>query len=1584
MRIALLSYEYPPETGFGGIGTYTYYHARALARLGHEVHVFAGSTRAERRTYDDAGVAVTRFRKVGPVERLLPRLERHELWWFQNRLQTAASAYAAVRREMSSGRFDVFEMPECGADGALLMQLHDLPGVVRLHSPAELIMPTYPSRTLDRALTAMVERIAMNGARALSSCSGWLAREVRQRLGVGRPIEVIPNGIELGIFDGDEGIDTVRLGVPKEGIRIFFANRIETRKGIEVVQELAAQVLPLHPSATLVLAGRDDGGYLERVFWPRMRELGLQERVRHLGGLKPNQVRACLKQTDVFLLPSIWENAPYSLLEAMSAGRAIVASDCGGIPEMLRHEVDGLVARTGDVASFRRCLERLLVTEGLRQRLGRSARQRIESRYTSERVALQSLDFYAWSLRAPVAFLAPGARLPELEVDAHNWFQAWWLRGSRVTERPVLARHDAGRPRLLGLPLAALEFVERVLARSYWDGAGTPDTRESAFLDELGLLLREAAARAHAAGSEPEASETLALPALTHPLFDDDVRATVLVDELWRLEAGPELRSWLARETAVAGFDERASRRPLLRELAALAARVAPTSASYELLRRIYRSVSLHARVVKQDKEWFAAAPRGLRLQEHVEALNLHAPLKRPAYPVAARPVAPVAGRTPAVTVLIPSFRHEAYVAAAIESVLGQEHVNLRVVVIDDASPDGTLAVARAIQDSRLEVHANPTNLGLGESLRRALANVETEWVAVLNSDDLFHRDRLRSLLAAAERHPDAAVIASDVATIDGRGWRIDSRTCCVVDHGQRVRDWLDWYERVRREAAEGGRQAAFDSLLRHNHLATSSNIFCRTDWLRPRIDACRDLAYCVDWMVFLLAAAEGRLAHVPEDLVGYRLHEANTVWFEAHGREGYVLEVNLVVARALRSWLAALDPGLAPLARARLLAELLGRHVAAHGETDGLLLYLFASASEVPGVALGEQPAGREAAAAAVRRKELERELAQQPLPAWRIAERVRDAERGRIARRLAEALLARSHFLEPETLRLRAALTQAGEGQADARAWQERFAEVQALTTELTAELTASRSEAERQLRTELAAAADLAQARLAEALRQAAEREQSLRQDAEAQLARVQSALEQERRTWGKLESELRDWASRLELQRRRELAGVRATIDWKVGRMVLDTLHLRGPAKATQRLWRRMRLGWARRWLRRAGPQGGGPRIAVVAPDLPGEEGGIGLLADAQVLLAAGLDVLVAGWVGGQPRFLGASAASLARRQHWIAPDAAQLAADMAWWRGACPERVAQLAAEYQDEDWLGRICCLARSLERWRPTLLLASGSGRTARTVAAAAHLLDLPFVLSLGRQDAVALPSRGSREGERLLRASALLVDSDATGREAARGFGSATPCIVRLPVLQVGRVSSAAANRICLVAFGPVEDHPAWQQALRGLAELRGRGLEAELHVVLAELETPAGLAAADRVRWWAHAAGLAEHVHWHAGAHVDGYERVVSAGHVAVIPAAAEQRETVSWPRALGFAAGAGLPIVLLGDGAPAASANPMGARVVVGSPHEFAEAVLAAARGQGVRPTAPESLLAWPARLRECIASHSRSPEGRSGP
>src|SRR5260221_316826 len=97
MNIAVLSYEYPPDTGFGGIGTYTYYHARALVKLVHSVHVCAGSTRNGVVHEEHDGVRITRIRNEGWLHRLLMPARSLQYLWFSNRVDTANAAFIALR-----------------------------------------------------------------------------------------------------------------------------------------------------------------------------------------------------------------------------------------------------------------------------------------------------------------------------------------------------------------------------------------------------------------------------------------------------------------------------------------------------------------------------------------------------------------------------------------------------------------------------------------------------------------------------------------------------------------------------------------------------------------------------------------------------------------------------------------------------------------------------------------------------------------------------------------------------------------------------------------------------------------------------------------------------------------------------------------------------------------------------------------------------------------------------------------------------------------------------------------------------------------------------------------------------------------------------------------------------------------------------------------------------------------------------------------------------------------------------------------------------------------------------------------------
>jgi glycosyltransferase involved in cell wall biosynthesis len=146
------------------------------------------------------------------------------------------------------------------------------------------------------------------------------------------------------------------------------------------------------------LAGRDLFGYVAGTVIPRIQNEGLADRFHVLGALDLADVRALLRRSDIFLLPSLWENCPYSCIEAMAAGRPIVASDCGGMPELIADGTNGLLARSGDADSFAQALEELIEANALRERLGAAARRTVEQRLTDVETARRIADVYGQAL----------------------------------------------------------------------------------------------------------------------------------------------------------------------------------------------------------------------------------------------------------------------------------------------------------------------------------------------------------------------------------------------------------------------------------------------------------------------------------------------------------------------------------------------------------------------------------------------------------------------------------------------------------------------------------------------------------------------------------------------------------------------------------------------------------------------------------------------------------------------------------------------------------------------------------------------------------------------------------------------------------------------------------------------------------------------------------------------------------------------------------------------------------------------------------------------------------------------------------
>jgi glycosyltransferase involved in cell wall biosynthesis len=395
VKIALLSYEYPPHTGFGGIGTYTWHHARALAKLGHEVHVIAGATEhADLQSAFSHGVTVWRVNGHGPLLRTAHLIGALGLPWTRSRLEIALNARRAVRELDRRIGFDVIEGPECGADGLFASQVSDAPIIVRLQSPAQVIMPFYRVSRADTVTCSAIEAWGMRRAHHMTASSAFVASEVRRVLGEARPIPVIPNGIDLDWFDSQRSIDaTTAFGLTKNKVTIFFGARMERRKGLHLFREILLGVLARH-DVSIVLAGADESGYVQSTLLPELRARATWGSVTYLGALGLGEVRSCLRHADIYLFPSLWDSCPSAILEAMAASKAIIASDAGGLPELIAHGVSGLMAPADQPMRFVDALSELIESRGHRERLGTAARQTVEDRFTDELVARQSLEVY--------------------------------------------------------------------------------------------------------------------------------------------------------------------------------------------------------------------------------------------------------------------------------------------------------------------------------------------------------------------------------------------------------------------------------------------------------------------------------------------------------------------------------------------------------------------------------------------------------------------------------------------------------------------------------------------------------------------------------------------------------------------------------------------------------------------------------------------------------------------------------------------------------------------------------------------------------------------------------------------------------------------------------------------------------------------------------------------------------------------------------------------------------------------------------------------------------------------------------------
>lgn len=161
---------------------------------------------------------------------------------------------------------------------------------------------------------------------------------------------------------------------------LLFLGRIVAEKGVEDLLHAMHLVLAHIPDCRLVMAGTGD---LQRYRELAVR-LGVGHAVQFPGYVEGAAKAELFSQASAFVLPSHIEAMPMSVLEAMAQGLPVVATTVGGIPQAVRHGVDGLLFEPRDVAALADALVRLLSDEVLRCSLAAAARLRVEQNFSAD------------------------------------------------------------------------------------------------------------------------------------------------------------------------------------------------------------------------------------------------------------------------------------------------------------------------------------------------------------------------------------------------------------------------------------------------------------------------------------------------------------------------------------------------------------------------------------------------------------------------------------------------------------------------------------------------------------------------------------------------------------------------------------------------------------------------------------------------------------------------------------------------------------------------------------------------------------------------------------------------------------------------------------------------------------------------------------------------------------------------------------------------------------------------------------------------------------------------------------------------
>ncbi|MHB8635062.1 MAG: glycosyltransferase family 4 protein [Fimbriimonadaceae bacterium] len=388
MRVVMLSWEYPPRI-VGGISPHVSELSRQLSLRGIETHVVTKETPlAPDEEIEPSGVYVHRVHLQDRPNDFL-----HEIQLLNQ--ATDLRVRKLLEDWRPGGEPTIFHAHDwLSLDAARELKYeYKLPIVATIHATESgrhggIFNDT--SKYIHEQeywLTYEAWRIVV--------CSDFMKREVVRLFNAPNDkVDVIYNGVDAAKFEFDWSVaDRVahraKLALPSEKI-VLYVGRFVREKGIHVLLNAASAVLAEEPETKFLIVG---GGHRER-FEKFVHWAGLQEKVLFTGFMANRALHMLYRCADVAVFPSLYEPFGIVALEAMAAGAPVVASDAGGLREVVHHDETGTLCYANDPGSLAWAILKVLRDPTRAQKLEAKAKTRLRLDFDWGHIAERTIAVY--------------------------------------------------------------------------------------------------------------------------------------------------------------------------------------------------------------------------------------------------------------------------------------------------------------------------------------------------------------------------------------------------------------------------------------------------------------------------------------------------------------------------------------------------------------------------------------------------------------------------------------------------------------------------------------------------------------------------------------------------------------------------------------------------------------------------------------------------------------------------------------------------------------------------------------------------------------------------------------------------------------------------------------------------------------------------------------------------------------------------------------------------------------------------------------------------------------------------------------